>query len=286
MATPSYTRSLASSVKRLRLSSTAIAANQCQTRCIQQSSRPAASVSPSLETELGNLRLPKAVQATYLNPLKRSREKGYRDPACELHLHSYSVRNLEMFADFAVRAAYFLNLHARGPSPLPRKTERWTVPRSNFVHKKSQENFERITMKRKITILNGHPDTVAIWLAFLRKHQYYGIGMKANIYEHGDLNAAQDLDKEAQRLEKILGAKKLLPEPSKREEMHGPMNTTSVLDESFKAQWGAYAAMGGAPSVGGASQRIDMIKLPPPGAKKAVGYSRARGHEKAVYKSQ
>lgn len=90
-------------------------------------------------------------------------------------------------ADFALRAAYYLHLPARGPVPLPRITERWTVPRGNFVHKKSQENFERITMRRLIQIQDGHPETVEIWLAFIRKHAYYGVGMKANVWEHEKL---------------------------------------------------------------------------------------------------
>lgn len=127
-------------------------------------------------------RLPRSVQAVYLRPLRRQAKFGI--PACDLQLRSYSVRNVEFYADFALRAAYYLNLPASGSVPLPRITERWTVPRSNFVHKKSQENFERITIRRLIQIHDGHPETIEIWLAFLRKNAYYGIGMKANVWEH------------------------------------------------------------------------------------------------------
>jgi ribosomal protein S10 len=108
-------------------------------------------------------------------------------PSCDLQLRSYNVRNIEFFADFALRAAYYLDLPASGPVPLPRITERWTVPRSNFVHKKSQENFERITFRRLVKIQDGHPETVQIWLAFLKKHAYYGIGMKVNVWEYDRL---------------------------------------------------------------------------------------------------
>lgn len=83
-----------------------------------------------------------------------------------------------------------MGLCARGPVPLPRITERWTVPRANFVFKKSQENFERVTMRRLIQIQDGHPDVVKAWLAFLEKHQYHGVGMKANIWEYESLEAA------------------------------------------------------------------------------------------------
>jgi len=130
-------------------------------------------------------RLPRSVQAIYLKPLKRKAQYGV--PSCDLQLRSYNVRNVEFFADFALRAAYYLNLPAAGPVPLPRITERWTVPRSNFIFKKSQENFERITLRRLIQIQDGHPDSVEIWLAFLRKHTFYGIGMKANVWRHEKL---------------------------------------------------------------------------------------------------
>lgn len=71
--------------------------------------------------------------------------------------------------------------------PLPRIVERWTVPKSHFIHKKSQENFERKTLRRLIQIKDGHPETVGLWLAFLRKHAYYGIGMKANVWEYNKI---------------------------------------------------------------------------------------------------
>jgi len=93
-----------------------------------------------------------------------------------------------------MRAAYYLGLPARGPIPLPRITERWTVPRANFIFKKSQENFERITIRRLIQIQDGHPDVVKTWLAFLQKHAYYGIGMKANVWEFEGLDVGKNMD--------------------------------------------------------------------------------------------
>lgn len=132
-----------------------------------------------------NARLPRSVQAVYLRPLRRKAEYGL--PVCDLQLRSYSVRNLEFFADFATRAAYYLKLPVSGPVPLPRIIERWTTPRSHFVHKKVQENFERVTLRRLIQIKDGNLQAVEAWLAFLRKHAFYGVGMKANVWEHESL---------------------------------------------------------------------------------------------------
>ncbi|KAF2866611.1 30S ribosomal protein-like protein S10 [Massariosphaeria phaeospora] len=140
------------------------------------------------------LRAPLNVRASYLRPLRRAAEHGV--PVCDLQLRTYSIRNLLLFADLAVRAAYYMGLAARGPVPLPRITERWTVPRANFIFKKSQENFERITMRRLIQIQDGHPDVVKAWLAFLLKHQYHGVGMKANIWEYESLDSALNVGKE------------------------------------------------------------------------------------------
>ncbi|PKS11857.1 hypothetical protein jhhlp_001151 [Lomentospora prolificans] len=142
-----------------------------------------------------HLRYPRSVQALYLRPLRR--EARYGVPSCDLQLRSYSVRSLEFYADFALRAAYYLKLPAFGPVPLPRITERWTVPRSSFIFKKSQENFERITMRRLIQIRDGNPETVQIWLAFLQKHAYAGVGMKANLWEFGKLAPDGDLEANA-----------------------------------------------------------------------------------------
>jgi|JI10StandDraft_1071094.scaffolds.fasta_scaffold639232_2 small subunit ribosomal protein S10 len=41
-----------------------------------------------------------------------------------------------------------------GPVPLPTKTKKWTVIRSSFVYKNSQEAFERRTHKRMMDIIN------------------------------------------------------------------------------------------------------------------------------------
>ncbi|KAI2612778.1 30S ribosomal protein S10, mitochondrial [Hypoxylon fragiforme] len=169
------------------------------------------SAPPQLVNELPDprdeedVRLPRAVQALYLQPLRREAEYGV--PSCSLQLRSFSIPNLEFFCDFALRAAYYLHLPAFGPVPLPKIVERWTVPRSHFIYKKSQENFERVTRRRLIQIRDGHPETVQIWLAYLQKHAYYGIGMKANVWEFDRLNPGKEAEAEAESLKGIVDEK-------------------------------------------------------------------------------
>ncbi|MCJ1396500.1 mitochondrial 37S ribosomal protein rsm10 [Xylographa bjoerkii] len=184
-------------------------------------------------------RLPRSVQAVYLRPLKRKAEYGV--PSCDLQLRSYSVRNVEFFADFALRAAYYLNLPAAGPIPLPRITERWTVPRSNFIFKKSQENFERITLRRLVQIQDGHPDVVEIWLAFLRKHAYHGVGMKANVWNYEPLGVGKTMDVSLENLKQVLepkwahfGRKKNLDTSEKVMEMMNSERFRKMDDGPFR----------------------------------------------------
>ena len=75
-------------------------------------------------------RLPRSVQAVYLRPLKRQAQYGV--PACDLQLRSYNARNLEFFADFALRAAYYLHLPASGP--------KW----AHFGRKKNLDTSEKV----------------------------------------------------------------------------------------------------------------------------------------------
>lgn len=145
---------------------------------------------------------PRSLAALHLKPLRR--DANYGIPSCDLQIRSYSRQPLDFYADFALRAAYYLGLPAYGPTPLPRITQRWTVPRSHFIFKKSQENFERRTYRRLIQIKDGNPETVQLWLAYLRKNQFFGIGMKANMWEFSELGVAKDmeaLEKDEQQLE-------------------------------------------------------------------------------------
>ncbi|KAK6584328.1 hypothetical protein PZA11_002552 [Diplocarpon coronariae] len=191
---------------------------------------------PTVDT----LRLPRAVQATYLRPLRRTPTYGV--PTCDLQMRSYSIRNLEFFSDFALRAAYYLGLPAYGPVPLPRIVERWTVPRGNFIHKKSQENFERRTVRRLIQIRDGEAEAQELWLAFLRKHAYYGIGMKANVWEFAGVGVGKDMDAQVEslrgELERTLGdfAFKKNSETSKK-----PIEV--INRENFRAATGGNAPM-------------------------------------------
>ncbi|KAH8889539.1 tryptophanyl-tRNA synthetase [Thozetella sp. PMI_491] len=205
---------------------------QARTKSSVTSSSPrAAQAAPKAASpESQSPRMHRSLQALYLQPLRREAEYGV--PTCDLQLRSYSVRSLEFFSDFALRAAYYLGLPAFGPVPLPRLTERWTVPKSHFIFKKSQENFERVTMRRMIQIRDGHPDAVQVWLAFLQKHAYHGVGMKANVWEFSNIDIGKTMDESIKEVEERLKDKwEHLAEPKK-----GYPGTAEDVEEQLHAQ--------------------------------------------------
>lgn len=54
----------------------------------------------------------------------------------------------------------------------------WTVPRGPFVHKKSQENFERLVHKRAIKAFDADQEVVDRWVKYMERHAMPGVGMR------------------------------------------------------------------------------------------------------------
>lgn len=46
-----------------------------------------------------------------------------------------------------------------------------------------------------------------MWLAFLQKHAYYGIGMKANMWEYSPLDTGTQMDSELPSMQKSIDEK-------------------------------------------------------------------------------
>ena len=50
-------------------------------------------------------------------------------------------------------------------------------------------------------------DTVQVWLAYLRKHAFYGVGMKADVWNYEGLDVGANMDKGFVEVEKELDEK-------------------------------------------------------------------------------
>jgi small subunit ribosomal protein S10 len=77
-----------------------------------------------------------------------------------IRLRGYDHRVLDQSAQRIVEAAERTGTRVVGPVPLPTRIERFTVRRSPFIDKDSQEHFELRTHKRLIDVLDPDSKTI------------------------------------------------------------------------------------------------------------------------------
>ncbi|CAL1702458.1 unnamed protein product [Somion occarium] len=99
-------------------------------------------------------------------------------PVALIHFRSYHVPLLNLFMHFASHAASALAIPISKPIPLPTQRSLWTVPRSPFVHKQAQENFERRTHKRAIKAWDADDEVIDRWVKYMEAHVLAGVGMR------------------------------------------------------------------------------------------------------------
>ena len=77
-----------------------------------------------------------------------------------IRLRAYDHRILDQSARRIVTTAERTGAKVVGPVPLPTKLERFTVARSPFIDKDSQEHFEIRTHKRLIDVIEPDSNTI------------------------------------------------------------------------------------------------------------------------------
>lgn len=77
-----------------------------------------------------------------------------------IRLKAYDHRVLDQSAQRIVDTAERTGARVVGPVPLPTRIERFTVRRSAFIDKDSQEHFEVRTHKRLIDVLEPDAKTI------------------------------------------------------------------------------------------------------------------------------
>ena len=77
-----------------------------------------------------------------------------------IRLKAYDHRVLDQSAQRIVETAERTGARVVGPVPLPTRIERFTVMRSPFIDKDSQEHFEIRTHKRLIDVLDPDSKTI------------------------------------------------------------------------------------------------------------------------------
>lgn len=83
----------------------------------------------------------------------------------------------------------------------------WTLLRSPFIHKKSQENFERRTHKRVLQVRDGGSEAVRRWLGYLKMNAPGGVGMRATIFEYEEIGVGKRMVEEAKKKQRGSGAR-------------------------------------------------------------------------------
>lgn len=114
----------------------------------------------------------RSIHLPFLHP------KTHAIPVATIHFRSYHTELLELFTHFASHAATALGIPISRVVKLPTQRSLWTVPRSPFVHKKSQENFERKVHKRLIKAWDADDEVVERWVMYLKQHGLGGVGMR------------------------------------------------------------------------------------------------------------
>ena len=77
-----------------------------------------------------------------------------------IRLKAYDHKILDQSAQQIVDAAERTGALVAGPVPLPTKIERYTVMRSTFIDKDSQEHYEMRTHKRLIDVIKPSQKTI------------------------------------------------------------------------------------------------------------------------------
>ncbi|KAF8317431.1 hypothetical protein DL93DRAFT_2226385 [Clavulina sp. PMI_390] len=114
--------------------------------------------------------------AALTTPLHHPKTHGI--PVGILHLSAYDTPSLSLFIHFILHAAYAFGLPASRAASLPNKRSLYTVIRSPFVHKKSQENFERIVHRRAIKIWDSDMEVFNKWARYLELNAMPGVDMR------------------------------------------------------------------------------------------------------------
>src|SRR2546423_4537311 len=74
------------------------------------------------------------------------------------------------------------------------------IVRSPFIFKKHQENFERRTYSRLVTIKDGNPDVVEMWISYCVDNQFHGTGMKLNLFTHDYVGVGKTMSDDIKQL--------------------------------------------------------------------------------------
>lgn len=132
------------------------------------------------------------VQPTALKP-PTTLPKTHGIPVGVLHFRSYHVPLLDFFMHFVLHTGHAIGIPCSGVVHLPTQRTLQTVIRSPFIHKKSQENFERKTHKRCIKLWDANAAVVDRWIRYLQENMLPGVGMRVTRWNRVPLGIGKQM---------------------------------------------------------------------------------------------
>jgi len=88
------------------------------------------------------------------------KKKEEPKPRLRIKLRAYDYKVIDTSARQIVETALRYGAEVLGPVPLPIENHKYTVNRSNFIHKDAREQFEMRVHKRLIDILNPNQSII------------------------------------------------------------------------------------------------------------------------------
>lgn len=140
-----------------------------------------------------NKPIPLNVEMNYYEPFRHAETHG--DLVAKVKFSSYDPRKVELYVDFAMRAAYYLGIPVHGAVHLRTKLKKWTVIRSPFAQAKSKEQFEKPEHRKVLNAFDATPEVVDLWVSYLHKHnELEGLDIRVDTFHRQPVGFVKQLD--------------------------------------------------------------------------------------------
>ena len=185
-----------------------------------------------MATRIGSYRTSGSIYSSDIAPealtIPRLHPQTHGIPVGILHLRSYDPASLQLFIHFSLHAAYAFGIPASRAAALPSKRSLYTVIRSPFVHKKSQENFERIIHRRAIKLWDTDMDVFNKWARYLEINALGGVDMRFVRWERLEIGFGE------KRLAEVVRYEHALWESSQKDAAEGNSTGTATSQEQVE----------------------------------------------------
>ena len=95
-----------------------------------------------------------------------------------LHMRSFYPDEVDFYCRFTRRVCEHLRIPCSNTVRLPTKTQRWTVPKSPFIDKKAQDQFERKHHKRLLKLWDANDAVLDCLVAYMENTMPASVGVR------------------------------------------------------------------------------------------------------------